>query len=72
MTSLNRGAPETNIFERHLALETSLSNEPLTSGNKVVLLQDGPSNYAAMNRAIASAKDHINEETYIVEDDAIG
>ena len=72
LSRLNRDAPETNIFERHLALENSLSSEPLTSGNKVVLLQDGPSTYAAMNRAIASAKDHINMETYIVEDDAIG
>ncbi len=69
---LDRKAPDTGIFERHLALENAVSSEPLTSGNKVALFQDGVSTYAAMSKAILAAKDHINFETYIIEDDEIG
>ncbi|MGO4304397.1 hypothetical protein AB4Z41_12030 [Cupriavidus sp. RAF12] len=36
------------------------------------LLQDGPATFQAMFAAIRSAKDHINMETYIIEDDAVG
>ena len=41
-------------------------------GNHVRLLQDGPDTYRAMFAAIAAARDHINMETYILEDDEIG
>ena len=61
-----------NIFERHLALEEAIVGSPLTVGNEVVLLQDGPATYAAMLTAIAAAKDHINMETYILDDDVVG
>ncbi len=37
----DRGTP-TNIFERHLALEAAIVGSPLTTGNEVQLLQDGP------------------------------
>ena len=72
LNRLSRGAPDTDIFEYHLAAENAIATEPLTTGNKVALFEDGPSTYAAMNRAIASAKDHINMETYIIEDDDVG
>jgi cardiolipin synthase len=36
------------------------------------LLQDGPATYAAMFAAIRAARDHINLESYIIEDDEIG
>jgi cardiolipin synthase A/B len=36
------------------------------------LLQDGPATYQAMLLAIESARDHINMETYILDDDAVG
>lgn len=45
---------------------------PLTAGNQVRLLQDGPATYRAMFAAIAAAQDHINMETYILEDDEVG
>ena len=67
----SRGTP-TDIFERHLALEEEIVGSPLTTGNQVVLLQDGPATYKAMFAAIAAAKDHINMETYILDDDDIG
>jgi len=63
---------DTGIFERHLALEEAIAGSPLTTGNHVVLLQDGPATYRAMLAAILAAEDHINMETYIIEDDDVG
>ena len=48
------------------------SDSPLVLGNRVVLLEDGPNTYAAMFSAIAAARDSINMETYILEDDEVG
>ena len=62
----------TSIFDRHLALEQAIVGSPLVVGNKVVLLQDGPATFQAMFNAIRNAKDHINMETYIIEDDEVG
>jgi cardiolipin synthase A/B len=63
---------ETGIFDRHLALEESIAGSPLMTGNKVILLQDGPATYQRMFAAIRSARNHINLETYIIEDDEVG
>lgn len=69
---LASGSQATNIFDRHLALEQAVSDSPLVAGNRVRLLQDGPETYRAMFAAIQSARDHINMETYILEDDEVG
>jgi cardiolipin synthase len=69
---LQSGGQPTDIFSRHLALEEAIVGSPLTTGNVVRLLQDGPATYRAMLAAIATAHDHINMETYILDDDAIG
>ena len=63
---------DTDIFERHLAVEEAVADGPLTTGNAVLLLQDGPDTYAAMLKAMAEARDHINMETYILDDDEVG
>ena len=42
------------------------------SGNKVGLLFDGPQTLAAMRVAINAAQNHINLETYIFDQDALG
>ncbi|MCV2356501.1 phospholipase D-like domain-containing protein [Paucibacter sp. B2R-40] len=63
---------ETGIFERHLALEEAINGRPLSAGNAVELLQDGPATYRAMYAAILAAQDHINMETYILDDDEVG
>jgi len=63
---------ETGIFDRHLALEEAIVGSPLMVGNKVVLLPDGPATFQRMFAAIRNAKDHINMETYIIEDDEVG
>ena len=67
--------PETapsEILQRHLRIEEVVVGSPLTLGNDVVLLKDGPATYRAMLAAIQSARDHINMETYIFDDDDIG
>ena len=72
LDDLARRSPETDIFTRHLALEEAIVGSPLTTGNRVLLLQDGPATYQAMFAAIAAAEDHINLETYIFDDDEVG
>ena len=72
LDSLRSRSPDTNIFDRHLALEEAIVGSPLTVGNQVALLQDGPATYTAMFAAILAAKDHINMETYILDDDEVG
>jgi cardiolipin synthase len=54
------------------AQEEAATGSPLIAGNKITLLYDGPQTMAAMLDAIANAKDHINLETYIFEQDEIG
>ena len=72
LAKLKKNSEDTNIFDKHLALETEIVGSPLVVGNKVELLVDGPVTYNAMFTAIDSAKDHINMETFIIEDDEIG
>ena len=69
---LKSGGAVTNIFDRHMALEAAIVGSPLIVGNSVILLQDGAATFEAMFSAIRNAKDHINMETYIIEDDEIG
>ncbi|MES1982372.1 MAG: cardiolipin synthase [Pseudomonadota bacterium] len=72
LDGLKSRSQETNVLDRHLALEEAIVGSPLVVGNKVTLLLDGMSTYDAMFAAIKDAKDHINMETYIIEDDEIG
>jgi cardiolipin synthase len=72
LDGLSSRGEDTSIFDRHLALEEAIVGSPLTTGNRVVLLQDGPATYRAMYAAILGARDHINLETYILEDDEVG
>ena len=69
---LSAGGTQTDILTRHLAVEQTIADGPLTLGNRAVLLEDGPATYDAMFALIESARDHINMETYILEDDEIG
>ncbi|OIR12549.1 major cardiolipin synthase ClsA [mine drainage metagenome] len=72
LARLKKNGDDTNIFDKHLALESEIIDSPLVVGNKVDLLVDGPTTYDAMFLAIQHAKDHINMETYIIQDDEIG
>jgi cardiolipin synthase A/B len=72
LDQLKRRSASTDIFERHLALEEAVVGSPMTTGNAVILLQDGPATYRAMFAAIEAARNHINMETYILDDDEVG
>lgn len=54
------------------SLEEAATRSPLIIGNKVTLLFDGPRTVAAMMTAIGAAKNHINLETYIFDQDDLG
>ena len=72
MDRLQRSVDPTDILERHTAVVESITESPLTKGNKVTLLTDGQATYTAMFKALESAKDHIKLESYIIEDDETG
>lgn len=72
LAHLMREAEPTGILSRHLRFMEAIGASPLTTGNKATLLVDGPTTYAAMRAAIARAKDHINVEFYIFDDDQVG
>ncbi|MFZ3086556.1 MAG: cardiolipin synthase [Methylotenera sp.] len=72
LAKLKKNSDDTDIFDKHLALEGEIVGSPLVVGNKVELLVDGPTTYDAMYAAMENAKDHINMETFIIEDDEIG
>jgi cardiolipin synthase len=72
MERLKQSVNPTDILERYTAVVESVTESPLTKGNKVTLLINGPATYTAMFEAIRSAKDNINLETFILEDDEIG
>jgi len=72
MERLKRSVAPTDLLERYSAVVESISDSPMTKGNKVTLLADGQATYAAMFKALRSAKDHINLESFIIEDDETG
>lgn len=54
------------------ALEEEATGVPLIAGNKVSLLFDGPQTIKAMEDAVRQAKETINLETYIFDQDEVG
>ena len=72
LAELKRKSGDIDILEKHLALEQAINDSPLLVGNKVTLLQDGAQAYPAMFAAIGGARDHINLESYMIEDDEVG
>lgn len=72
MARLQRSVDPTDILDRHSVVLESVTESPLTKGNKVTLLADGEATYAAMFDVLEKARDHINLESYIIEDDEIG
>jgi cardiolipin synthase len=72
LARLQAAGEDTDIFERHLAFEQEIVGSPLSAGNKVTLLQDGPSTYQALYAAMAGATSSIDMESYIIEDDEVG
>lgn len=72
LAQLKQKSGDIDILDKQIALEQAINGSPLVTGNKVTLLQDGKATYAAMFAAIRAARDHINLESYIIDDDEIG
>ena len=72
LQTLKQRAPQAGVLEAHVAVEEALTGTPLSVGNKVVLLEDGPATYRSMLEAIRGARHHIHLETYIYDDDDVG
>lgn len=68
LAKLKREQPDSDIYWRHLAIEEAVAGNPLSTGNKVTLLQDGAQTFAAFFKAVDAARDHINLEFFIFED----
>ena len=72
LNELQGKSGELDILEKQISLEQDIVDSPLVVGNRVTLLQDGPATYDAMFAAILEAHDHIDVESYIIEDDEVG
>lgn len=72
LAGLEARSPDTAIFERHMAVEEALAGNPLSIGNKALLLEDGPATYASMLGTIDAARHHVHMETYIFDGDETG
>jgi len=70
---LARRLGHTRVDAKALASqEEAATGRPLIAGNKVILLFDGPSTISAMMAAVSAAKDSINLETYLFDQDPLG
>jgi cardiolipin synthase len=66
------GDSRDDLLQHHLQYIAARPGPALSDNNDVRLLIDGPKTYDAMFGAIALARDHINLEVYIFQDDEIG
>jgi len=72
LEQLNGQGETTEFLQRYTRLMDVISGSPWVTGNKVTLLTDGPAAMEAMVAAIRRATDHINIETFSVDDDDTG
>ena len=68
LDKLRAQAPDSDVLQRHLAIEEAIAESPLVVGNRTRILRDGAATFRAMFAAIRGARDHVNLEYYIVED----
>lgn len=69
--------PNSDILDRHLAIEQAVAETPLIVGNHTQLLRDGAMTFDAMFDAIRQARRHLNLEYFTFEnvrsgDEALG
>jgi len=68
LDKLRAQAPDSDVLQRHLAIEEAIAESPLMVGNRTRILHDGAATFGAMFAAIRGARDHVNLEYYIFED----
>jgi cardiolipin synthase len=72
-TLLARRWPKGSLdMQAQAALEEAATGVPLIDGNKVTLLFDGPQTMSEMLKAINGARNNINLESYIFDQDELG
>jgi cardiolipin synthase len=72
LAQLSQESGDSDVLQRHLALEKAIGGSPLVVGNKTTLLRDGPATFAAMFKTIAAAKRYVDLEYFTFEDIASG
>jgi len=72
LAELKRKSGDIDVLEKQIVLEQAIGGSPLILGNRVTLLEDGAATYPAMFAAIRAARDHVNMQTFIIEDDEVG
>ena len=72
LEDLKKRAPDSDLLQRHLAVEEALTDTPLSLGNRAATLEDGQKTYTAMLAAIRGARHHVHMEMYIFEADDVG
>ena len=65
---IERLGAQSDLLQRHLAIEQEVAGTPLSIGNRTRLLHDGPETFHAMFAAMKSARRNIYLEYYIFED----
>jgi cardiolipin synthase A/B len=65
---IERLGAQSDLLQRHLAIEQEVAGTPLSVGNRARLLHDGPDTFRAMFAAMKSARRNIFLEYYIFED----
>jgi cardiolipin synthase len=61
-------APDAGALERHLSVEQLVAGAPLSTGNEVKILRDGPDTFEAIFAAIHAARQYLYLEYYIFEE----
>ena len=72
LKKLEKQVEPTDILRRHILLVETASGAPLVAGNKATLLESGEEAHEAMLEAVRNARETINFETYIFQDDDVG
>jgi cardiolipin synthase A/B len=72
MERLTGEVEPTAFLQRYTRLMDVISGSPWVTGNKATLLTDGPAAIEAMVAAIRRATNHINIETFSVDEDDTG
>src|SRR5580692_6066698 len=61
-------SPDGGALERHLSVEQLVAGTPLSAGNQITILHDGPETFAAIFAAIHAARQYLYLEYYIFEE----
>jgi cardiolipin synthase len=67
LAKLKKEGGDTDVMQRHMALEGAVDDTPISVGNKVTVLPSGDAAFAAIFKSMEGAKESINLEYYTFE-----